>query len=409
MFLEEWKKARRSFETATQKKKPCEKFFGVFNKSTGIDSALKALDDAAGKSDADKMLKAEEVFSKVIGDYTPILIKAAKEDKGANYTAEVGKLAAALQQIGVDFADLRKQANTAATQEVTDKLLKGFSDFIKSCKPAQAQAAAAKRQAILDHGACSEALAEIALAAGAGDAGAIKTAFGTIAVKAKAIEAAITATTAAYQKLAASRMKIVDEWKACKKDLLDAQNKAVLGASDRSDNLVRQVEHLLGEIKDEFDGAKDVVKDAATAAKDATTATAMLLKTLDQLATRSSKLAGPMQTSAADIDGKLDHNRNRIENERDAETDPARKKAITDNIRDKVKAIQADAAAQAKEATANAREILVAVGRFPSGLLANATAKKSIEFINADIELLEKAAQELQKSVAKGDRILGTL
>ena len=409
MFLEEWKKARRSFEAATQKKKPCEKFLGVFNKSTGIDGALKALDDAAGKSDADKMLKAEEVFSKVVGDYTPILIKAAKEDKGANYTAEVGKLAAALQQIGVDFGELRKQSNAAATQAVADKLLKAFADFTKSAKPAQTQAAAAKRQAILDHGACSDALAEIALAAGSGDAAAIKTAFGTIAVKAKAIEAAVTTTTAAYQKLAAARMKVVDEWKACKKDLLDAQNKALQGASDQSDNVVRQVEHLLGEVKDELDGAKDIVKDAALASKDATTANATLLKTLDQLATRASKLAGPMQTAAADIDGKLDHNRNRIENERDAEEDLAKKKAITDNIRDKLKAIQADARAQASEATANAKEILVAVGRFPPGLMAQSDAKKSIGFINADIELLEKVAQDLEKSVAKADRILGSL
>ena len=409
MFLEEWKKARRSFEAATQKKKPCEKFLGVFNKSTGIDGALKALDDDAGKSDADKMLKAEEVFSKVVGDYTPILIKAAKEDKGANYTAEVGKLAAALQQIGVDFGELRKQSNAAATQAVADKLLKAFADFTKSAKPAQTQAAAAKRQAILDHGACSDALAEIALAAGSGDAAAIKTAFGTIAVKAKAIEAAVTTTTAAYQKLAAARMKVVDEWKACKKDLLDVQNKALQGASDQSDNVVRQVEHLLGEVKDELDGAKDIVKDAALASKDATTANATLLKTLDQLATRASKLAGPMQTAAADIDGKLDHNRNRIENERDAEEDLAKKKAITDNIRDKLKAIQADARAQASEATANAKEILVAVGRFPPGLMAQSDAKKSIGFINADIELLEKVAQDLEKSVAKADRILGSL
>ncbi len=409
MFLEEWKKARRSFEAATQKKKPCEKFLGVFNKSTGIDSALKGLDDAAGRDDPDRMLKAEEVFSKVVGDYAPILVKAAKEDKGANYTAEVGKLAAALQQIGVDFADLRKQANVAATQAVTDRLLKGFSEFIKACKPAQAQAAAAKRQAILDHGACSDALADIALAAGSGDAAATKTAFATIAVKAKAIEAAITTTTASLQKLTAGRQKIVDEWKACKKDLLDVQNKAVQAAADRADNVVLQVDHLLGEMKDEFDGAKDVVKDAATASKDATKATATLLKTLDQLATRASKLAGPMQAAAADIDGKLDHNRDRIENERDKEADPVKKNAITDNIRDKVMAIQADAAAQAKEATANAKEILVAVGRFPSALMAQAEAKKSIDFINADVELLEKTAQDLEKSVAKADRILGRL
>jgi hypothetical protein len=210
MFLEDWKQARKAFETATQKKKPCEKFLGLFNKSTGIHGSVKELDDALASGDNARMLKAEKVFDKVKGDYAPILVKAAKEDKTADYLKETQKLGDALDQIATDFGAACQDKKEAAADAAADKLIKLFDAVGKSAAPVQKEAAKAKRQAILDHGACSDALAAIVLAGGQADAPAVKEAYGVIAAKAKAIDAAIGVNTAALQKVQAEFKKVYD-------------------------------------------------------------------------------------------------------------------------------------------------------------------------------------------------------
>ena len=38
-WLEDWKKSKKEFESLTGKKKPSEKVFGLFRKSSGLESA----------------------------------------------------------------------------------------------------------------------------------------------------------------------------------------------------------------------------------------------------------------------------------------------------------------------------------------------------------------------------------
>lgn len=400
MFVEEWKGARKAFETATQKKKPCEKFLGVFNKSTGILNAVKELDEALKSRDAGRMSKAEEVFFRVKGDYAPILLKAAKEDKSADYTKEVQKLGDALDDIGTLFTDTRKSTDEQTASVLAASLIKSFVLVVKAASPVQKQANAAKRQAVLDNGACSDALTAIVLAGGQADAPAVQEAFGVIKTKAKAIEAAIATHTAAYQKVATDFGKACGDFKKEKGNLPKKQLGLVQGQSDAAETVVSQISTLIDMMKDKLEDTKDIIKDAATSAKDATKHAELLVKTSDQLARRASELATPMVAARQDIDGKLDQQKGRIKDELKPETDPQKRKMIGDNIKMKLTHILADAEERGQESADNAKELYIAVGRVPASAMTNDKVKGFVNRIKDSLDSLEKS-EVIFKDVAK--------
>jgi hypothetical protein len=409
MFVEEWKGARKAFETATGKKKPCEKFLGVFNKSTGILNAVKELDDALKSRDTDRMIKAETAFFRVKGDYAPILMKAAKEDKAADYLKETQKLGAALDDIGELFGAARKDAAGLAASDLADTLVKNFVTVTKAASPVQKQAAKDKRQAVLDNGACSDALADIVMAGGQADAPAVQQAYAVIKEKVKAIGAAIATTTVALQKLQAAFGKASADFKKAKADLPKKQLDLVQGQSDAAETVVSQIETLIGLMNDELEDAKKVVVDAATSAKDSTKHADLLVKTTEQLAHRASGLSTPMVAARQDLDGKIDQQRDRIEADVENEADPMVSKKNAENIRMKLTHILIDARDRARESTESARELLKAAGRVPTSALANPKIKAALDRVNDSVESLEKSQAVFDKSIAKAEKALNRL
>ena len=69
-FKEDWKTAKTAFTTATQKKKPLATLLGVFDKGTGISSALDSADKAKTAGDFQKAMVA---FRKAFDDYVKTL------------------------------------------------------------------------------------------------------------------------------------------------------------------------------------------------------------------------------------------------------------------------------------------------------------------------------------------------
>jgi hypothetical protein len=103
-FLAYWKQQKKVFETVTNKKKPSEKFLGVFNKSSGIESALKLIDTGLTKRDADSAIKGREAFGKARDAFYKLLLAASKtefEDPAATqmYVMACGKLNQAMINI----------------------------------------------------------------------------------------------------------------------------------------------------------------------------------------------------------------------------------------------------------------------------------------------------------------------
>ncbi|MBL8796317.1 MAG: hypothetical protein JNM56_20625 [Planctomycetia bacterium] len=99
-LLDQWKTAKTKFEAATGKKKPSEKFMGIYKKSSGVESALKKLDAAIAKKSLREVAQSKEEFRKTHETYYATMVKGAKAEAGdANYQAELVKLNVALNQI----------------------------------------------------------------------------------------------------------------------------------------------------------------------------------------------------------------------------------------------------------------------------------------------------------------------
>lgn len=77
-FLGDWKEAKKNFEAMTGKKKPSTTFLGSFRKSSGIESAVKALDAATRKSSVEDLEKAIKDYKKAASDYGKTVANAAK-------------------------------------------------------------------------------------------------------------------------------------------------------------------------------------------------------------------------------------------------------------------------------------------------------------------------------------------
>ena len=80
-FADEWKFIKKNFEKTTAKKKPSDKFLGVFNKPSGITPASVKLDKAIDAGKKDDAAKALEGFTKTCKAYQQTLAKAAIAEK----------------------------------------------------------------------------------------------------------------------------------------------------------------------------------------------------------------------------------------------------------------------------------------------------------------------------------------
>lgn len=131
-LAEEWKSAKVIFEGATKKKKPTEKFLGVFRKGTGIDAALKKADAA---KTASELRKALAEFQKEAENYTKTLKAAAADPKSVkpedkkHYVDSTVKLEKALEQLTVtgeamatalDGTDKKTKVDPALLKEETE-------------------------------------------------------------------------------------------------------------------------------------------------------------------------------------------------------------------------------------------------------------------------------------------------
>jgi len=103
-FAQQWKTAKDVFLRDTGRKKPSDKFLGVFRKSAGIENACKGLDNALKEFNVKGMTKAVGVFEQAKDAYLTTLDRAqANEDE--NYQQQVTVLRGALERVAVDFAD----------------------------------------------------------------------------------------------------------------------------------------------------------------------------------------------------------------------------------------------------------------------------------------------------------------
>ena len=93
-FKKEWEFIKANFTKATGKKKPSEKFLGVFDKNPDLSPACVKLDLALAKPDLAAATKALAEFRKVADEYIKLLAKAATEKSDVTLAAEAAEHAA---------------------------------------------------------------------------------------------------------------------------------------------------------------------------------------------------------------------------------------------------------------------------------------------------------------------------
>lgn len=139
-FVDAWKTAKKNFETATHKKKPTDKFLGVFRKGTGVEESLKNLDKAKTGAEITKALAS---FKAASTTYTGLLEKAAadptsvKADEKSAYVAAVNNLKTALKKIETDagkvaegMGDVGGKDKTTANDQLQKTLIKEAEEHI---------------------------------------------------------------------------------------------------------------------------------------------------------------------------------------------------------------------------------------------------------------------------------------
>ena len=98
-------------------KKPAEKGFLGTRKSSGMESACKALDKAtAADVDMKTRTKALSAYRTAEGKYIEVLLKAAKEEPYSLVTKEIDSLRKGMQKIAADFNKTYTQATPRAQQ-----------------------------------------------------------------------------------------------------------------------------------------------------------------------------------------------------------------------------------------------------------------------------------------------------
>lgn len=126
-FKDEWQTIKANFEKATAKKKPSEKFLGLFNKSSGITPAAKTLDGALDDGDRKAADKALGDFKKTCEAYQKTLAKAAAAETDKTVIAETKVM------IG-EIGNMVDQAETAVTDIAVIKRVGSLAQWTAQMK-----------------------------------------------------------------------------------------------------------------------------------------------------------------------------------------------------------------------------------------------------------------------------------
>lgn len=122
-FAEDWSKAKADFQTATKAKKPTATFLGIFEKGTGISTALKKADKAKTIGELKEAMKE---FRSAAVDYVKTLDKAIAEPKitpGADkpaYATAVKKLKAELDYLYKSAENLLPMLESNSKKNMVD-------------------------------------------------------------------------------------------------------------------------------------------------------------------------------------------------------------------------------------------------------------------------------------------------
>jgi len=137
-YLPLWKAAKKKFESDTNRKKPSEKFLGIFRKSSGLEDAFKALDTALGKKEVEDAKKAWDKLNATKESYLKQLVAQSNAEHDDNVKKGLDALRNAADQLvdkdskaEVDGLYLVGDAKLVAAETLGPAAVSGFRDSLQ--------------------------------------------------------------------------------------------------------------------------------------------------------------------------------------------------------------------------------------------------------------------------------------
>lgn len=128
LFAPQWKEIKVDYEAATDRKKPSEKFLGLFKKPTGLEAAFKSFDEALKKSDVEAAKKAYDTIKKAADTYQKTLSKAVAAEADKEIKKDTQIMVKKLDDL-VEESDMAWQSMAKLPRIVT---LKDFARLMKT-------------------------------------------------------------------------------------------------------------------------------------------------------------------------------------------------------------------------------------------------------------------------------------
>gem|GEM_PF-5395733 len=409
-LLSEWKAAKKSFETATGKKKPSAKFLGVFNKS-GVEDVLKALDTALDKGDPKAMEKALEAAAKSAGSYYQTLAKAEKEDKDSNYIAEVKKLSDELSDI-VTRAGV--MVNTAIRQAKEDEAETGLKQATEIAGKTETgvntllgQMQSELRAAGKLGEAADEALRATIDAQSSGDSKNAKSEAVKIQTAVKSLEAAVKKIDGIRTK---ARTGYADGKNKVEKLKLDPKlyggKDPTSRLFDKAEAVILKMNDLVEEAAQELSTAREALNEAAAALKGTLNAEATYLKSVEKLAKRATDAAMKYDAIVRDLGGQADRAGQEAITAEEAQgkDDQEGKAQAIKSANFYIKQVQDQADQAIKEINDSARDLIKTRQSLPDFVKDGKPFAASLATVEDMLKSLQESRAEAQKALTKIER-----
>lgn len=408
-FESDWLAAKRSFETATGKKKPSGKFMGVFHTS-GVSDRLKKIDAVLTKGDVDDIADTYEALGKDASAYSKILLKTAKDDADANYGPEVKKLSDALdhivRQTGLAVNKRVEELRAAAKAKAEDEAVKealGLGAKMKTIVKPLLEGTRHEVQVMED--AIDEAnrcLGEVITGQMGGNARAARS-------NADLVKKSVDTLPASRKKIEAAKARAEDVLAKGQAALFKLPLPKTMSVGDISDDilgLVLKFEDYLREAKAHQETGAATIKKAAEALRGALDTEAAYADVCEKLLVRATTADLQCGALVRDIGGQSDvaalesTKAEEAKSRGDAQQQATSTRTSTDYVR-RCRIGGENAHQELRNAGVAIRK---AIERLPAVVRANPKFHATLRQVNQHFEGLRELNEELNKALRKCDR-----
>jgi hypothetical protein len=401
-YFQDWAVAKKSFETKTGgAKKPSEKFWGVYRKSSGLEKACKGLDDALKKRVVAEMQSAEATYRQTSKSYSTLLMQTSTTDKDGDYKTELRKLEQALYDIADDFVKERDQVQQSLfklAKADLDKYERGVSKtfelIIALLEKAEAQ-----------YQVCDSHLRDLSMAAVERDQGSVKKSAVSLNSAVKDLDTLVKHMNKIYSDCDKKVDADLKVWEKANKDLVALFQNQITFLKTAIEKLPMNMTIKCDQAKDLMDDAKRLLQTAGNALRGQVDTDKVFTASIGKFAQRAANLATNCNNDVIGLEGDFDMANFQYMNTPEDMGQGERSKrfdAIRSNLNGQMKQVPVFQARLEKAKTALRKEF----DRYPAEFLHSPKVKTEVGYIEEALKMLDEGLEKLDAALAKIKKLL---